>query len=205
MQEANISVADFVDGVLVQVNAVPTFDKAKVAQILSDLQIALFSEVIRMPRRVVTSLKTEGNLKYFSTAEFEGYENEQLPAAEDVILVCAADKGIHFSSLERFYALSIPVCCRMNEKVYVRNVSEPSVSVHYVMRPAPIRYNEVTGYAGKICIPEGYISLLEAGVLAELYRHVGNADACRRHSEKYNALLESMQSHYRDFRGGDGE
>ena len=203
MYESNITVADFVNKVKGEVNAVPAFSSDAVVRIINDIQTGLYLHVIRPCRRVAVTLKTEGELQYFTTADFESYIGEAMPLAKDVILVCASDKSVHFGSIDQFYSLSIPVCCRMNEKIYIKNLNAASVMVHYIVTPTPITYGEVTGFVGKICMPSGYLTLLEAGVLAELYRHMGDNDNCRRFSEKYNAMLQEMKDHFLWLRGGD--
>ncbi len=203
MYESTISVSDFVNRVLNEVNAVPTFPIETVVGIASDIQTSLFLQVIRLCRRVTVSPKSEGNLLYVSPDEFESFIDEAIPLAEDVLLVTAGDKSLHMANIDQFYNLSIPLWCRMNERIYLKNTGAVGVTVHYVTRPKPIMYNEVTGYTGKICMPQGYLTLLEAGVLAELYRHMGDAENCRRFSEKYNAMLQEMKEHYRWMRGGD--
>ena len=203
MYESNISVSDFVDKVLTEVNAVPNFDPETVATILCDMQTNLYLHVIRPIKRVHVALKTEGTLAYFDTAEFESYIGEAPVHAEDVVLVCVSDKSIHFGTIEQFYSLSIPICCRMSNKIYVKNVNTQNVTVHYIVRPMPIGYQAIGGFTGNICMPQGYITLLEAGVLAELYRHIGDSEHCRIFSEKYNAALTDMKEHYRWIQGGD--
>lgn len=203
MYESTIPVSDFVNRVLTEVNAVPTFPIETVVGMISDIQTSLFLQVIRPCRRVTATPQNEENLLYISPMDLDSFTDEALPLAEDILLVTVADKSIHMATMDQFYNLSIPTWCRMNEKIYLKNISAVSVTVHYVTRPNPIVYNEVTGYSGKICVPQGYLTLLEAGVLAELYRHMGDGDNCRRFSEKYNAMLQEMKEHYRWMRGGD--
>ncbi len=203
MYESNITVADFVNKVKNEVNAVPPLSSGEVVRIINDIQTSLYLHVIRSCRRVAVTPKTEGDLQYFSTSDFESYTGEAMPLSKDVVLVCASDKSIHFGTIDQFYNLSIPICCRMNDKIYLKNVSAASVMVHYIVTPIPITYGEVSGYVGKICMPSGYLTLLEAGVLAEMYRHMGDGDNCRRFSEKYNAMLQEMKEHFLWLRGGD--
>ena len=196
MYNSEISVSDLVNKVLTAINVSPEIPGQTVAGILQDLQNRLYRQVLRPMRHSSLSLQAQGDIKYFTMNHILPSEAEDVSRLEDLCDVFVESKRLLCVDKERFFAMSIPVYTYMDGKICLRNVTCDTVTVVYLVRPAPITYTESEGYGGSIRMPIGYASLLEAGLHASLCRYIGDDDGYQRYATAYNDLLSDLKSCY---------
>ena len=205
MYESEITVNDFVNTIVSQLNVTPELPIQTVVAVINELQEGLYFHVIRPIRCCDAALKNEQAHAELYTSEIPAMAWEDSVRNEDVVCIYSDEGKIIDGTVDMYQSLSLPVFCRINNAICIRNVNSTTVSVTYVVRPLPIQYDETSGYIGKICMPPGYVSMLQAGVLAELYRRIGDSENCNRFTEKYNAMLSDLKKRFLEIREGDAD
>lgn len=203
MYKSSITVTELAEEVLQSVNCVPEIPGRVVARYLQELQQRLYVQVLRPLRQIGLTLLTKGDMKYFTMQAILPEDGEDSVCIDDLHTVLVQGERVFCADTERFYAMSVPVYTHMADQVYLRNVTANSVSVLYLARPAPITYTEEQGYGGSICMPNGYVSLLKAGLHAALCRHIGDDDGYHRYAAEYNDLLADLKKRYPSEGGAD--
>ena len=191
--QSEISVEELVQTVLEGINAAPEIPPTVVAQYLQDLQCRLYDTVFRPKRKDSLFLQKAGQTSYTDFASIIPETGEDQPAIEDLTAILLDERPVYYTEPERFFCFSFPVYTRMADKIFLRNVPTEGISALYTVRPAPIYYSEALGYQGSICMPKGYTCLLEAGLRAELCRHIEDDEGYKRHMVRYNDLLLDLK------------
>ena len=195
-EHSEIQLEDYAEGILKRLSLTPKPDYGVVARAVSEMQHRLFAQIIRCSQSTEVTLKTMGDTLGFSVWDVIASSADAQTEVGDIQDIIVDGEHIYRAAPAIFFSLSIPAYCILGDTVKLRNVDAEKARVVYLYRPASVLYSEASGFSGLLCVPDGYLPLLDYGVLAQLCSYMGDYEGSNHYSECYNALLRDLKDRF---------